>query len=82
MFYLGILDWIDGVVHFVIWLPMKLRCFAAIANRARPIIAAFLASFAVIGVFAFIAASMALIFAIVGLWEPKTKGLRVEAIAR
>ena len=46
------------------------------------IIAAFLASYGVSGVFAFIAAAMLLVFAIVGFWGPKTSGLRLEAIAR
>ena len=46
------------------------------------IIAACLASFGVTGVFVFIAAAMALIFAIVGFWGPKSSGLRLEAIAR
>jgi hypothetical protein len=39
-------------------------------------------SFGVTGVFVFIAAAMALIFAIVGCWGPKSSGLRLEAIAR
>jgi putative MFS transporter len=46
------------------------------------IIAAFLASYRVTGVFVFIAAAMVLVFAIVGFWGPKTSGLRLEAIAR
>ena len=46
------------------------------------IIAAFLTSYGVTGVFVFIAAAMALIFGIVGFWGPKTSGRRLEAIAR
>jgi putative MFS transporter len=45
------------------------------------IIAACLASYGVTGVFVFIAAAMALIFAIVGFWGPKSSGLRLEVIA-
>jgi putative MFS transporter len=46
------------------------------------IIAACLVSYGVTGVFVFIAAAMALIFAIVGFWGPKSNGLRLESIAR
>jgi MFS transporter, putative metabolite:H+ symporter len=41
-----------------------------------------LVSFGVTGVFVFIATAMALIFATVGFWGPKSSGLRLEAIAR
>jgi MFS transporter, putative metabolite:H+ symporter len=46
------------------------------------VIAAFLASYGVTGVFVFIAAAMVVVFAIVGLWGPKTSGLSLEQIAR
>jgi NADH:ubiquinone oxidoreductase subunit 4 (subunit M) len=36
----------------------------------------------VIGVFVFIAAAMVGVFLIVGIWGPKTNGMRLEEIAR
>ena len=46
------------------------------------IVAGLLASYGVTEVFGFIAAAMVLICVIVGLWGPKTNGIRLEAIAR
>jgi MFS transporter, putative metabolite:H+ symporter len=45
------------------------------------IIAALLGKYGVTGVFAFIATAMCLVFIIVSFWGPKTRDLRLEAIA-